>query len=164
MCARRLCILLSPSSATMYRLPSVMSPRDRTTGIYSQGFHPSLLSHHLFLSFGMFPPVLRFLHRNTFHGRNVSRRETRLIPKDVPWIRMTDRWTRKLLFHPLAWKGTIILACNERFHFMHVLIGEENFSRQSLNFSALKDREKFEYGKKYCGNLIIWILFERNVN
>lgn len=40
-------------------------------------------------------------------------------------------------------------------NFMHVLIGEENFSRQSLNFSALKDREKFEYGKKYCGNLII---------
>lgn len=39
-------------------------------------------------------------------------------------------------------------------NFMHVLIGEENFSRQSSNFSVLKDREEFEYGKK-CENLII---------
>ena len=53
MCVRRLCILLSPSSATMYRLPSVMSPRDRTTGIYDQGFHPRLPSLSLSLSLSL---------------------------------------------------------------------------------------------------------------
>ena len=93
-CSSSLHFIKSAAPATMYRLPSVMSPGDRTTGIYGRGFRPT-------------PPpfalagLSRLLHPKAFLARNVSARNAVLIPKGVPQIlrdrSLRGRGRRKLL-------------------------------------------------------------------